>query len=143
MIQRKQSIFLALIVLVFILLLFMPIYEIKVTSNIDGQLSGKLLFIPLLLIPTACISLLALFTIFNYKNRPRQIVLCRIGLILSLLISVNAIVFPQFFIHGMIRDNLQVGNGAYLFPVNIVLFAFAAYFIKKDEDLVKAADRLR
>ena len=143
MIQRIQSIFLFLIVLVFIVLMFIPVYHITFTSSINAQASGNLLFIPLLFIPLACISLLALVAIFLYKNRARQMKICRLGLILSLLISVNAIVFPQFFIHGISRENLQVGNGAYLLPLNIVLFALATYFIKKDEDLVKAADRLR
>jgi hypothetical protein len=143
MIQRKQSVFLALVVLVFIALLFLPVYQLKTATTIDAGVSGRLLFIPLLFIPMACISLLAIIAIFLYKNRKRQIAICRAGLILSLLISVNAIVFPQFFIHGIDRSNLIVASGAYLLPVNIILFALAAFFIKKDDDLVKAADRLR
>ncbi|HET6991791.1 MAG TPA: DUF4293 domain-containing protein [Bacteroidia bacterium] len=143
MIQRIQSVFLALVVIVFVSLIFIPVYEVKQASIINAQISGKLLFIPLLFIPMACVSLLALIALFLYKNRKRQLTMCRIGLILSLLISVNAIVFPQFFVHGINRQNLVVGNGAYLLPLNIVLFALAAYFIKKDDNLVKAADRLR
>lgn len=143
MIQRKQSVFLALIVVVFVLLLFVPVYQIDISASVSAQLSGRLLFIPLLFVPVALMSLIALVALFLYKNRLRQLKLCKIGLGLSVLIAANAIVFPQFFVHGIGREHLHVCNWAYLFPTNIILFALAAFFIKKDEDLVKAADRLR
>jgi hypothetical protein len=143
MIQRKQSIFLALVVILFAVLFFLPVYEINSGDPIAGEVSGHLIAVPLLLIPLAFIALLALLAIFMYKNRPLQIKICRAGLIISLLMTVNAIIFPQFFIHGLPRETISVAAGAYLLPVHIILFALAAYFIKKDEDLVKAADRLR
>lgn len=124
-------------------MLFLPVYKVNVATDLNAQAVGKIIFIPLLLIPMACISILAFVAIFLYKNRTRQMKICKIGLALSILISANAIVFPQFFLHGISKENLQVANGAYLFPVNIILFALALYFIRKDEDLVKAADRLR
>lgn len=143
MIQRKQSIFLALVVILFVVLLFLPFYNLLPLNTNGAQLDGKLLSIPLLLIPMALIALLAVLAIFMYKNRPQQIRICRGGLILSLLMTVNAIIFPQFFIHGVPRETISVAAGAYLLPLNIIFFALAAFFIKKDEDLVKAADRLR
>ena len=143
MIQRKQTIFLALVVILFVLLLFIPVYEIHPVTTIAGQVQGKMLFIPLLLIPMIFLALLAVITIFMYKNRPIQMRICRSGLIISLLTSTNAVVFPQFFIHGIPRETIGIAAGAYLLPVIVILFAVAAYFIKKDEDLVKAADRLR
>ena len=69
--------------------------------------------------------------------------MCRIGVIVSMLISLDAMVFPQFFIHGIDKSILQFGVGSYLLPINIILFALAANFIKRDENLVRAADRLR
>jgi hypothetical protein len=143
MIQRKQTIFLALAVILFVVLFFVPVYDIHPVTTITGEIAGKMLFIPLLLIPMAFIALLALIAIFMYKNRPLQIKICRAGLIISLLMTVNAIVFPQFFIHGLPKESISPTTGAYVLPLNIILFALAAYFIKKDEDLVKAADRLR
>ena len=143
MIQRKQSIFLALVVILFVVLFFLPVYTINPVTNIAGQASGKLLFIPLLLIPMGFIALLAIVAIFMYKNRPLQIRICRAGLIISLLMTVMAIIFPQFFVHGLPQGAISATAGAYLLPANIILFALAAFFIKKDEDLVKAADRLR
>lgn len=143
MIQRKQTIFLALVVILFVTLFFLPVYDINPVTTITGEIGGKMLFIPLLLIPIAFITLLAIIAIFMYKNRPLQIRICRAGLIISLLMTVSAIIFPQFFVHGIPRETISVAAGAYLLPANIILFALAAYFIKKDEDLVKAADRLR
>lgn len=143
MIQRIQSIFLLDVVIVLVVLMFLPVYEITLATSVDAMVSGYLLFIPLLLIPMAAVSLLAVVALFSYKNRPRQIKMCKIGMVISVLISVNAIIFPQFFVHGVKQEYLQIANGAYLLPLNIVFFAFAAYFIRKDENLVKAADRLR
>ena len=143
MIQRKQTIFLALVVVIFVVLLFVPVYHINPVTTIAGQAQSKIIFVPLLLIPVALTALVAIITIFLYKDRKRQLKVCRGGLVISLLVSSNAIVFPQFFIHGIPRETISVAAGAYLLPVMIILFALAAYFIKKDEDLVKAADRLR
>ncbi|CAN5918992.1 hypothetical protein BH11BAC7_BH11BAC7_12030 [soil metagenome] len=143
MIQRKQTIFLTLVVIIFAVLLFIPVYKINSITTIAGQAQSKIIFLPFLLIPMALIALLAIIAIFMYKNRPLQIKICRTGLIISILTAVNAIIFPQFFIHGIPRETIEVTTGAYLLPVNIILFAIAAYFIKKDENLVKAADRLR
>ncbi|MDQ3108446.1 MAG: DUF4293 domain-containing protein [Bacteroidota bacterium] len=143
MIQRVQTVFLALVVVLFVALLFIPVYQVNPATQIDDQANGNLLHNPLLLLPIAFLTLLAVIAIFMYKNRPMQIKICRAGLIISLLTAVNAIIFPQFFLHGIPKENIMVTNGAYLLPVNIILFALAAYRIKKDEDLVKAADRLR
>lgn len=152
MIQRIQSIFLALVAVLSIVLFFVPMYQYLVTpAPVVNAISTSspyiatlvLSSIPLLLIVLACISILAIITIFGYKNRKRQIKMCRIGVILSLLISLDAMVFPQFFIHGIDKSVLQFGIGSYLLPLNIILFALAAFFIQKDENLVRAADRLR
>ncbi len=69
--------------------------------------------------------------------------MCRIGIVLSLLVTMDAMIFPQFFVHAMNGLVLQFAFGSYLLPLNIILFALAARYIKKDDDLVKAADRLR
>jgi hypothetical protein len=149
MIQRIQSVFLALVIGIYVALLFIPVYKIKTLTNvIKGspsilETNYRLSSIPLLSIAMACVSLVALIAIFSYKNRKRQIRICRIGAVISILISANALVFPQFYLHGVDHSVLLFGIGAYLLPVNIILFALAARFIKKDDDLVRAADRLR
>jgi hypothetical protein len=146
MIQRIQTIFLALVAGIFIALFFIPVYTYVITSPAATDLvagKGFMLHNPLLLIPLACISLLALITIFGYKNRKRQINMCRAGVIISMLFSLNTMVFPRFFMHGIDKSVLQFATGSYLLPVNIILFALAANSIRKDENLVRAADRLR
>jgi hypothetical protein len=145
MIQRVQSIFLALVTVLFILLFFIPVYKIAAitATTADAQLKGMMLYNPLLLVPMSFILIISLIAIFAYKNRKKQIGICRIGLILSMLVTINALVFPQFFVHGIAHENLAYGIGSYFFPADIILFALAARFIKKDDDLVRAADRLR
>jgi hypothetical protein len=144
MIQRIQTIFLVLVVVINVLVIFVfPVYQVNPATNLKAQVSGGAMFNPLLLIPLVCISLLAIIAIFMYNNRPRQLKICRGALIITLLVTVNAIIFPQFILHNVPRENILIGAGAYLLPVNVILFALAAYRIKKDEDLVKSADRLR
>ena len=67
---------------------------------------------------------------------------------LGLLGRVPATAWPQIGLLGTgLGSLLAIGGGISAMPSVhnglAILFALAAYFIKKDEDLVKAADRLR
>lgn len=144
MIQRIQSVFLVLVSILFILLFFIPVYILNgQATTVDAQLKGKMLYNPFLLIPLSLLVIISLIALFSYKNRKKQIGICRMGLIISMLVTINALVFPQFFVHGITSANISYGIGSYFFPADIILFALAARFIKKDDDLVRSADRLR
>jgi hypothetical protein len=87
------------------------------------------------------IVILTVVTIFIYKNRVFQYKLAN----LSVLFNLFMIGF--FFLLSFANDGF-VGSVNYQFgaflPVFSAIFAFfAAHFIKKDELLVRSADRIR
>ena len=142
MIQRIQTVFLALIVILFVVLNFVPVlgYEFmhgamewKVLSGIPGFLAGD-----------AVIALLALVTIFLYKNRKRQMRICTAGMLLGILLPLGFWLISLLYTNaGEVRIIVHYGIGFWLTLANPVLFFLARRSVKKDEELVRSADRLR
>lgn len=87
-------------------------------------------------------ALLALISIFLYRNRKLQLRL--IALTLIGVLAGIALAVVLFMRQGITLDsNIQDGIGAYL-PLAAILFLALAYrFIQKDEKLVRSMDRLR
>ena len=157
MIQRIQTIFLALVVLLGILFSFLPILEFTasettyimkayntyiraemteiVTKNMGvGVLQGVVL-------------LIALVVIFLFKNRQLQIKLAKLNILL-IAFQIAAIVMYSDVAMKTINTNLEEVVVSFklaaIIPVlSLVLTYLAIHFIKKDEALVRAADRLR
>ena len=136
MIQRIQSLFLLIVAVFSLLLIYLPVYE-QVATGIGVGIS-KSVFLGVL---NSAIGILAFLTIFLYKNRRFQIRLCNLGLLIT-----SVFVFLLFFMADtMSSDSEQIHFlfGSYL-PLLQLLFLFlASYFIRKDERLVRSADRLR
>lgn len=89
-------------------------------------------------------SLVALFSIFQFKNRLNQM---KLGALNSLLmVTFLGIAFykiNQFesLVNPQMQGNFQLG---FFFPaLGLVLNAIANRFIRKDEKLVKSVDRIR
>ncbi len=122
MIQRIQSFYLLIVALISVLIPFC--------------LDSKLLFWFL------TSSLLAFLSFFSFKKRQNQFVLNRINIVCNLLLIV-------FFIsanYKLINNNQIVfeSNFTKLIPaIAIIFLVLANKSIKKDDDLVKSADRLR
>lgn len=148
MIQRKQTIFLALVLFITGALFFLPVYNITILQ--DGQsliAFRKLQHLKILSLSLGAICLMALIAIFMYKNRKRQLLVVNTGLLFSLTLFVLCISLPKIFSSAyLITQNKAVpeyGMGVYLMAIIPALFFFAGRSIKKDEELVRAADRLR
>lgn len=146
MIQRIQTIYLLLIEIIFISLFFIPVYEqhMEKTNIINGM---SLLNLPILLVAGFLLSSLAVFTIVQFKKRPLQIKLCNIGMLLSATIFAAVTTFPKLLAGEVTVTNIHYhttfGIGTWLFALPIFLFFLASRAIKKDEELVRSADRLR
>ena len=143
MIQRIQSIYLLLIVILSTLLFFFPFQTniIGFSEIKDIQLSlldttNTYLFIASIFNLIVIIS--AATTILMYKRRPLQILLCHI-------ISVDIIVLTVLMYIGSSEiEGLPTYKLPYIIPIlNIILAQLARYYIKKDEELVKSANRIR
>ena len=153
MIQRIQSIYLFLASLALFLLFVFPLANvfdvagakrIKITGVYEIAENGliqKESFI-LLTIATVILALLPLVLIFLYKNRKKQMMLVYVVALLVILDSY----WLSLVIKSATEVILQVsdyGIGVGLSSVAILFLILAARAVRKDEQLVRSADRLR
>lgn len=85
---------------------------------------------------------LTLVSILYFKKRQHQFVLNRLTIILNLIL-LGLFVYRSLNLSGETLAVSEKGIGMFLPIVAIVFLALANKAIKKDEDLVKSADRLR
>ncbi|REE27293.1 uncharacterized protein DUF4293 [Winogradskyella pacifica] len=86
-------------------------------------------------------ALLALTSIFRFKDRKSQFVLGRLNIILNFIL-LGIFVYQSLSLSGEINIS-EKGIGILLPIFSIVCLVLANKAIKKDEDLVKSVDRLR
>lgn len=163
MFQRIQTIFLSGIVAFTCLLLYTTvlhfmapqhIYEFNLFGLYDLSQPGKRLLLSSLplAIAASLIIILALFALFFFKNRKRQLVMCKaiLGLIVFLVVSgayyfttfrqlVVMLISPQ----EVLEYEIKFGNAAIMVIILAVLTLLSWRAIQKDEELVRSADRLR
>lgn len=157
MIQRIQSILLALVVIIGILASFMPIlgfvsYDATyimnlyktVAENDVTNIIAKNMGVGVL---QGVIQLLALVIIFLYKNRQLQMKLAKLNILLIAL-EIAAIVMYSDVVKTVIGPTandvvVSFKFGAIIPVISLILTYLAIHFIKKDDKLVRAADRLR
>ncbi len=87
-------------------------------------------------------AVLALVTIFLFKNRKLQFVLNRFNILFHLIL-LGIFVYRMLNLSGEMENISEKGIGVILPIISIVLLVLANRAIKKDEDLVKSVDRLR
>lgn len=96
---------------------------------------------PLVIGLMAVAALAALLALFNYKNRPRQIILNRSSMLLQIIL-LGVFAYRSLTLSGEIQFS-EKGIGV-IFPIISIVFLWMANkAIKRDEDLVKSVDRLR
>jgi Domain of unknown function (DUF4293) len=136
MIQRIQSIWLLLAsACAFATLKFSYYTGTKGTDTALLELNGTST-LPLM-ITTIAIGILALITIFLFKNRGLQSKLCFLGILLEAVL---------IFLYYREVQNFTSGTyslTALLHSVIVLAFVLAARGINKDNKLVKGSDRLR
>jgi hypothetical protein len=157
MIQRIQTLFLGIVVIVCTLCLFTPVWSAASASkttqviltpfflleNTNGiEKHHGVVYVALVLI---AVILTSIFSIVKFKNRVLQM---RLGMLNSLLLTVVVVAF--YFVIGNAKTilgqdliNEKFNMGFYLPLVAIVFNMLANRFIKKDEDLVRSVDRIR
>jgi Na+-translocating ferredoxin:NAD+ oxidoreductase RnfD subunit len=135
MIQRIQTIWLLLAAAASFATLKLSFYSGNKDNNLFEELTGSSHF--LLMILSVAVGLLALITIFLYKNRKLQIRLSLLGIVLQL--AVLAVYFQQ--LKTYVQGNFTLTSGvSFIIPV---FFILAWLGIRKDEKLIKSMDRLR
>ena len=144
MLQRIQSIYLALAILISGLFSFwFPFWtdqnqkQLSLVSMFQSE-DILIMIIPIVFIISALISAL---TLFSYKNRKKQIIYNRLNIVLNFLL-LGIIVYHLLMLPGEAVAS-EKGIGSFIPIVVIVLLAMANKGIIKDEKLVKSVDRLR
>ena len=157
MIQRVQTLFLAGASLALILLFFFPLatfydellgnFRFFITTlepmDPDPKLQVSIWFASPLYLITAFCGILTLATIFFYKNRPRQVQVIAIAIFLNILLIVLIFFFYINRIEKLTGITASYQFGIFLPLISLLFLVLANRFIRKDEQLVKSADRLR
>ncbi len=158
MIQRIQTVYLSLAVIALALIFAFPLaqffsetgaYVFSVTglkNMVPGETEAfaAMVFLPLIIVAVG-VCLLTVFTIFQYKNRSFQVKLTNIGVLASIALIMGIF----FFYIPMIEKKINIvpdyskAFGIYLPLVALVFLVMANRAIKRDDKLIRSADRLR
>ncbi|MFT4533882.1 MAG: hypothetical protein ACJA1A_000074 [Saprospiraceae bacterium] len=145
MIQRIQSIFLLLASITFFLQFVFNFATSDKTS--PGFLSDKLYNVldnPVLLGLTILGGAIALFSIFLFRNRPLQLRLSYLVIVICILLPIVAFLLIYNEPTGLSKGvEINDGLAIYLPVIGLITTIFATRFINKDNKLVKSMDRLR
>lgn len=157
MIQRIQSVWLFLASATLFAFFLFPYLQysdlggmgkaLKVTGiyhGLEGQ-SVREDFFFLQTIATVMLAVFPLYIIFRFRNRKQQIQLIVLEIVLLLLFGAwlyvaasTALTEARQFLSAR-----NIGVGFFLLPISIVFLLMAMGSIRKDEKLIKSADRLR
>lgn len=158
MIQRIQTVYLALAVIALGLLFAFPLaqffaengaYVLSITGLKNMVPGGEnpfpyLIFLPLSIV-TVCAAILAMVSLLQYKNRSLQIRLTNIGVLIIIFLILGIFFFYIPLIEkkiSIVPDYTKV-LGIYMPLIALVSFVLANRAIKRDDRLVRSADRLR
>jgi hypothetical protein len=155
MIQRVQSVYLFLASLAMFALYVVTIANnvylngiptaIKVSGlfqDVNGMQTNIKPFVALTAV-TAVVALLPLAIVFFFRNRKRQIVLCYSAVLVIIGHSFWMAQTVKNATDGILLKSSNCGIGLFLPCIAILLIFLAIKAIKKDEALIKSADRLR
>jgi hypothetical protein len=161
MIQRIQSVYLALVFVFTVLLCVVPagtfriegsgiadnyVYKaVAVTKEATGE-KVPLNATTFLTLEVVIISLITLFALFSYRNRILQIKLGRFNLLINFVLITLLFYYTEHELSALMQGysiHLSYGAGAFLPLINVMLILLANRSIRKDEELVRSADRLR
>jgi hypothetical protein len=106
------------------------------------DLYAALLKYTVIAVALVCI-LTPLFSVFRYKNRPQQMQLSRLTMLLNVALMVTFFLLSDFFAKKSDTLVSSYGIGIYV-PIGAIVFLLLAIrCIKKDDKLVRSADRIR
>jgi hypothetical protein len=162
MIQRAQTIYLGLAFICMVLLLVFPIFSVEVSAEgasttavfgaygVIGEAESNEFPVYIVII---ILALLSAAGILLYKKRPRQLLICRLNLILHLLFTAGVYLFyyfgKAFVSNGITVEGVNaevifgMETGFFLMIPALAFIWLAIRGIKRDEKLVKSLDRLR
>ncbi|MDP1624000.1 MAG: DUF4293 domain-containing protein [Bacteroidales bacterium] len=158
MLQRIQTLYLAIVAIACILLFFFPlatyydelhgnykffIYGIRSMDPEPGVLFNPYFTIPLIFMVVVSF-IFTISTVFLFKNRPLQIRLCAFNGLTNIVLIMVIFFFYATKIKSMTLIEPEYNYTGMVLPlVSLLFIIFANKAIKRDEMLVKSSDRLR
>lgn len=149
MIQRKQTIYFLLAVILSVVLIFAPLaaltfngqdylFTIKGIKSVSPGIALGVSTVPLLVL-LIIIASINFLVIFLFKNRPLQMKLS----VLNIVFVLGLCALILFHLVSLSVSDISYSWGLF-FPVFILFFVLLAYLgVRKDEKLVKSLDRIR
>jgi uncharacterized membrane protein len=125
-------------VLIFVFNLWKSIEKSIFALDLLKSESNLLKLIPVLFLVAAIFAFVA---IFIFKNRKLQFVIGRFTILINLIL-LGLLIYVSLTLPGEASVS-EKGIGMFIPILAILLLVLANKAIKKDEDLVKSADRLR
>jgi len=164
MIQRIQTLFLAIATIAIILMFFFPFASITEFTEIQSEVLetdyykmsvmgiedpspdtipqiNLLVHIPVLIL-TSLIFILIIYSVLRFKNRRQQMNFVKITFFLNIIL-VAGIFLDYQKLFTSVPINIELEMGAYFPLISLVLLIVANRYILKDEKLIKSVDRLR
>lgn len=159
MIQRIQSVFLFLIAIAMICVLFLPIWS-KTDANGQEYILNAFSLAPgttttgepamskttvAIAVLSILAALVAIYEIFQYKNRLTQMKLGFLNTLLLAAVMGCCFYYVNYVGEAMIKSQArgEYEAGFYLPLLALALNALSNRFIRRDEQLVRSVDRLR
>lgn len=148
MIQRIQTLFLLVAALLSVLLYFIPVYVIPgadATGLIVDPTAGTEYILSsntLLSIINGSVGVLSLVCILLFRNRNLQLRLANVNLLL-ICILIGLLFFLADTLGTTRQAPISYRYGSYLPLIQLIFTFLASRSIRKDEELVRSADRLR
>ena len=155
MIQRIQTLFLFLVFLIILACFFFPVasfwgdlYIVKLgVLGVEEQFQYDAVWPNTILLPVVLglIGFLSFVTIFLYKRRMVQMRLIRFALLLNIVYLALVFFYYVPELESITQTNADyiTEPGVYLSIVSVLFLILALRFIRKDEKLIRSADRLR
>ena len=162
MIQRRQTIFMLLSVIITALLFFTPLMSFNANGEVMRftifgiknpieTMSFSATYTWPLVVLTILMTVAPLVTIFLYKKRELQVRLCRLNMLVNIIFIGLVFIYYESDVMSVIfavENDIYTLDVAYFigmaFPlVNLVLEILAIRGIKKDIERLKSVDRLR
>ena len=135
MIQRIQSVYLFLVILINVLAVLFLANTLDKTADLVFEIGYEYHIYFLI------ISILSLWSLFAFKKRSFQLKTGRINLILN-FVALGFFIYWLLILPGEINFSKK-GIGLIIPVISIVFIFLAQKAIKRDDDLVKSADRFR
>ena len=157
MIQRIQNVFLALAAIIIVLMFFFSIadfyddlagnYRLLLTGlkcmDPDPKIKTSVLMtLPMVLLAALSV-ILSLVTIIYYKTRTMQLRLIAINILITIVLIIVIFLFCINSVQKLTGISPAYQFGAFCPLICLVFLIVANRFIRRDENLVKSAERLR